>query len=53
MVGKFGISASFAIIYVYSAELFPTVVRNIGVSSSSMCARVGSIMAPFLGLLVS
>jgi len=27
MIGKFGISASFAVIYVYSAELLPTVVR--------------------------
>lgn len=27
MVGKFGITASFAIIYVYTAEIFPTVVR--------------------------
>lgn len=27
MVGKFGITASFAIIYIYSAELFPTVLR--------------------------
>ena len=27
MVGKFGIAASFAVIYIYSAELLPTVVR--------------------------
>lgn len=27
MVGKFGITASFAVIYIYSAELFPTVLR--------------------------
>ena len=27
MLGKFGITASFAIIYVFSAELFPTPVR--------------------------
>ena len=27
MIGKFGISASFAVIYIYSAELLPTVVR--------------------------
>lgn len=27
MVGKFGISASFAVIYVYTAEIFPTVLR--------------------------
>ncbi len=27
MIGKFGITASLSIIYVYSAEVFPTVVR--------------------------
>ncbi|XP_022237073.1 organic cation transporter protein-like isoform X2 [Limulus polyphemus] len=48
MFGKFCISASFGIVYVYSAELFPTVVRNVGVGSSSMCARVGSMVAPFV-----
>lgn len=29
MVGKFGISASFAVIYVYTAEIFPTVLRQV------------------------
>lgn len=27
MIGKFGISASFALIYIYSAEILPTPVR--------------------------
>ena len=27
MIGKFCITATFAIIYMYSAEIFPTVVR--------------------------
>lgn len=29
MVGKFGITASFAVIYVYTAEIFPTVLRQV------------------------
>ena len=53
MVGKFCISASFAIIYVFSAELFPTVVRNVGVGSGSFWARVGGVVAPYIGELVS
>ena len=52
-IGKFGISASFAVIYVFTAELMPTVVRNIGVGSSSMCGRIGSVVAPYLVPLVS
>ena len=53
MCGKFFIAATFAVIYVYSAELFPTVVRQVGVGSSSMCARVSGIIQPQFGRLVS
>lgn len=48
-LGKFAITGSFAMVYVYAAEIFPTVVRNVGVGSASMCARVGSIIAPYIG----
>ena len=53
MLGKFFGAASFGILYVYAAELFPTVVRNVGVGSSSMCARVAGIIQPQIQLLVS
>lgn len=49
--GRFCISASFAVLYVYSAELFPTVVRNAGMGISSLSARVGGMVAPFIVLL--
>ncbi|CAG2173306.1 unnamed protein product, partial [Oppiella nova] len=52
MVGKFCVTCSFGIIYVYSAEIYPTVVRNVGVGSSSMVGRMGSILAPFVKELV-
>eukprot|EP00090_Calanus_glacialis_P008106 TRINITY_DN16442_c0_g1_i2.p1 TRINITY_DN16442_c0_g1~~TRINITY_DN16442_c0_g1_i2.p1 ORF type:complete len:553 (-),score=119.37 TRINITY_DN16442_c0_g1_i2:26-1684(-) len=48
-LGKFAITGSFAMVYLYAAEIFPTVVRNVGVGSASMCARVGSIIAPYIG----
>ncbi|NWR60362.1 S22AD protein, partial [Bucorvus abyssinicus] len=51
VVGKFTASASFSTSYVYSAELFPTVVRQTGVGLCSMLARVAGIMAPLILLL--
>ncbi|KAM4633782.1 solute carrier family 22 member 6-A [Polymixia lowei] len=51
MVGKFGISASLSIMYIYSAEVFPTVIRQHGIGISSMCARVGGVLAPIIHLL--
>ncbi|XP_014204218.1 organic cation transporter protein-like [Copidosoma floridanum] len=46
--GIVGMSVSFTTVYLYSGELFPTVIRNIGVGTSSMCARIGSMLAPFV-----
>ncbi|KAK3734884.1 hypothetical protein RRG08_038910 [Elysia crispata] len=48
LVGKFGISAGFAIICVYSAELFPTVMRNSAIGFCSVSARIGGILAPYI-----
>lgn len=47
MVGKFGVTAAFSMVYVYTAELYPTVVRNMGVGVSSTASRLGSILAPY------
>ncbi|XDV47426.1 hypothetical protein PO909_017056 [Leuciscus waleckii] len=51
VIGKFSLAASFTIVYVYTAELYPTVVRQNGVGLNSMCARVAGILAPLIGLL--
>ncbi|XP_056306303.1 solute carrier family 22 member 13b [Danio aesculapii] len=51
VIGKFSLAASFSIVYVYTAELYPTVVRQNGVGLNSMCARVAGILAPLIGLL--
>ncbi|CAN7949195.1 unnamed protein product, partial [Ixodes pacificus] len=48
MLGKFLITGSYGILYVYSAEIYPTVVRNVGMGSSSTIARLGAIIAPFV-----
>ena len=51
LAGRFCISAAYAVLYVYSAELFPTVVRNAGMGVSSLSARVGGMVAPFIVLI--
>ncbi|KAG8240186.1 hypothetical protein J437_LFUL019173 [Ladona fulva] len=53
MVGKFLIAGSFAIIYNYTAELFPTVVRNTAIGVGSMCARLSAALTPLITLLDS
>lgn len=53
MTGKFFVSIGFAIIYVYTAEMYPTPVRTIGLGAGSMFARLGSLLAPFVADLVS
>lgn len=53
IVGKFMIASSFAIIYNYSAELFPTVVRNSALGIGSMCARTSGALTPLISLLDS
>ncbi|KAM5172147.1 organic cation/carnitine transporter 2-like [Mantella aurantiaca] len=47
MLGKFGITSAFSMVYVYTAELYPTVVRNMGIGASSMASRLGSILSPY------
>ena len=48
--GKFGVSAAFALVYLYTAEIFPTMIRATVVGMCSMFARVGGILAPQVAL---
>ena len=53
IIGKIGSAGAFAVIYVFSAELFPTVVRNAGMGASSCIARIGGMLAPYVASSVS
>lgn len=46
--GKFGVSGTFAVIWIYSAELFPTEVRTNALAMGSMAGRIGGIISPFI-----
>ncbi|KAK1787333.1 hypothetical protein P4O66_002835 [Electrophorus voltai] len=48
MAGKFGFTMSFTVVYIYTAEIYPTVLRNLGIGMCSSAARIGSITAPYV-----
>ena len=52
LIGRFCNIVAFSIVYIHTAELFPTVARNEGMGGSSLFARIGSMTAPFIITLV-
>ncbi|XP_044531420.1 solute carrier family 22 member 13 [Gracilinanus agilis] len=51
VVGKFATAAAFTISYVYSAELFPTVIRQTGMGIVAIFSRIAGILTPLVSLL--
>lgn len=47
-IGMLSISVTFSVIYIFTGELFPTLVRNVAMGTASMFARFGSMTAPFV-----
>ncbi|XP_047226635.1 solute carrier family 22 member 5-like [Girardinichthys multiradiatus] len=48
LLGKFGVLAGNGLVYTYTGELFPTVIRNTAMSSCAMFSKVGSSVSPYL-----
>uniref|UniRef100_A0A3B5MMQ2 Major facilitator superfamily (MFS) profile domain-containing protein n=1 Tax=Xiphophorus couchianus TaxID=32473 RepID=A0A3B5MMQ2_9TELE len=48
LLGKFGVLAGNGVVYTYTGELSPTVIRNTAMSSCAMFSRVGSSVSPYL-----
>jgi OCT family organic cation transporter-like MFS transporter 4/5 len=51
VVGIFGMAAMFNLLFIYTSELFPTVVRNAALGCTGQATRMGSILAPWIVLL--
>ncbi|KAK3595201.1 hypothetical protein CHS0354_021517 [Potamilus streckersoni] len=51
VIGRFGAAAAFATIYIFTSELYPTVIRNSALGASSMWARIGALIAPYIAEL--
>lgn len=47
------VSATFSLVYIYTAEVFPTILRTLGVGVCSLFARIAVIMSPFVASAVS
>lgn len=50
VVGKGCLAASFTTCYLYTGELYPTIIRQNGMGIASMTARVGAMVAPMVQL---
>ncbi|KAI5059327.1 hypothetical protein GOP47_0025646 [Adiantum capillus-veneris] len=50
LIGLFSIAGTYNLLYLYTTELFPTVVRNVALGLANQAGAVGSIMAPIVAL---
>jgi len=48
ILGIFGMAGTYNLLFIYTAELFPTVVRNVALGCATQSAQMGAILAPFI-----
>jgi OCT family organic cation transporter-like MFS transporter 4/5 len=48
MMGIFGMAGTYNLLFIYTAELFPTVVRNAALGCTTQAVQVGAILAPLV-----
>ncbi|KAI9185954.1 hypothetical protein LWI28_012312 [Acer negundo] len=46
ILGIFGMSGTYNLLFIYTTELFPTVVRNAALGCATQAAQMGAILAP-------
>ena len=50
LLGKFGGAFAFTSMYIFTAELFPTPIRNTALGTCSMACRLIAVSAPYIAL---
>ncbi|XP_058779938.1 organic cation/carnitine transporter 4-like [Vicia villosa] len=53
VLGIFGMAGTYNLLFIYTAELFPTVVRNAALGTATQAAQMGAILAPLVVVLGS
>lgn len=48
VMGIFGMAGTYNLLFIYTMELFPTVVRNAALGCATQAAQMGAILAPFV-----
>ncbi|KAK4355297.1 hypothetical protein RND71_024268 [Anisodus tanguticus] len=51
VLGIFGMAGTYNLLFVYSMELFPTVVRNAALGCATQASQMGAILAPLVVVL--
>ncbi|KAK3411315.1 hypothetical protein EUGRSUZ_I00079 [Eucalyptus grandis] len=51
ILGIFGMAGTYNLLFIYMAELFPTVVRNAALGCGAQAAQMGAILAPLVVVL--
>ncbi|XP_057766524.1 organic cation/carnitine transporter 4 [Salvia miltiorrhiza] len=48
ILGIFGMAGTYNLLFIYTVELFPTVVRNAALGCATQAAQLGAILSPFV-----
>ncbi|OIW15468.1 hypothetical protein TanjilG_32872 [Lupinus angustifolius] len=51
ILGIFGMAGTYNLLLIYTAELFPTVVRSVSLGCANQTSQMGAILAPFVVVL--
>ncbi|KAG6397817.1 hypothetical protein SASPL_139265 [Salvia splendens] len=51
ILGIFGMAGTYNLLFIYTVELFPTVVRNAALGCATQAAQMGAILAPFVAVM--